>query len=291
MKINKENLQKILEEYSLWLNGEGGERLEDVKINLEWCDLANANLRGMHAYDSVFYGTIFSGANLEDANMRGGLFVYADFVNANMRNMKIVKGALHTCDLTDADLTGASLEYSDFYRSTLVGANFTGANLEGVSFKEADLTCANFTKANLKNTNFEGANVRGIIIDGAKITVKTKEVGWCMHPTLKDKPRNGFRRNTIIDGVANLIGVSTIGEYFDDDDWIIPTREDIFYETAIGHIKRYGDYSVIDSRKIIHIGIDALVREHEETSGLTANDMHERNVEEIIRMINDGEMK
>lgn len=290
MKISKENLQKILEEHSLWLKEEGGKRIEDVKIYLEWCDLSNTDLRGMHAYDSVFYGTIFSGANLEDANTRGGLFVYADFVNANMRNMKIVKGALHSCDLTDADLTGASLEYSDFYKSTLVGTNFTGANLEGVSFKESDLTCANFTNANLKNANFESANVRGIIIDGAKITVKTKEVGWCMHPTLKDKHRYGFRRNTIVDGVANLIGVSTIGEYFDDDGWVIPTREDIYYETAIGHIKRYGDYSVIDGRKTIDI-LDQKFREHKETSGLMANDMHERNVAEVIRMINDGEIK
>ena len=82
--MNKDRLNRILEEHKLWLNGEGG-----AKANLRNADLRNADLRGADLCDTDLRYTNLSNADLS----------YAD---------------LSYADLSDTDLRGANLDFSVF---------------------------------------------------------------------------------------------------------------------------------------------------------------------------------
>ena len=95
-------LNKILDQHQLWLDGKGGQR----------AILSDANLTG-----AILTGAILSDANLSDANLE----------NANL------KGAyLAGANLKGAYLKGAYLE----------GAVLTGANLSGAYLSDANLSNA-----------------------------------------------------------------------------------------------------------------------------------------------------
>lgn len=90
--MEKEKLDKILENHKLWLNGEGGEC-----ANLRGADLRYANL----------YNIDLRCANLNSADLRC----------ANLRGV----------DLNSANLSGASL-----YNANLYSSNLNNANLNNV---------------------------------------------------------------------------------------------------------------------------------------------------------------
>ena len=85
--MNKEKLQKILDEHKKWLNNEDGKCAD-----LSYADLSNANLRNADLSYANLRGANLSDADLRDANLRGANLRYAD--------------------LRGADLHGANLDYS-----------------------------------------------------------------------------------------------------------------------------------------------------------------------------------
>ena len=97
MTITKEELDKILEEHSLWLRDNGGKR-----ANLCGADLCEADL---HEVNLI-------GANLCEANLRG-----ADFRGANLCGADLCKA-----NLDRADLRGANFYMANFYGADLYGA-------------------------------------------------------------------------------------------------------------------------------------------------------------------------
>jgi hypothetical protein len=111
MKLVQEQIDVMLRQHVLWLNGEGGLRFCSenwVGTWSPWSDeLKGANLHG---------------ANLEGANLWGADLRNADLFGVNLRN----------ANLQDANLEGADLE----------DANLEDANLEGVSLKGAILVGA-----------------------------------------------------------------------------------------------------------------------------------------------------
>ena len=72
------NLQKILEDHSAWLRGEGGKRANLSDANLRHANLRSANLGGANLSDADL-----SGADLRGANLSG-----ADLSNARMPGFK-----------------------------------------------------------------------------------------------------------------------------------------------------------------------------------------------------------
>jgi len=82
--MERNELEKIIEQHYLWLSGNGGERAD-----LRYANLSGANLRGAN----------LSGANLRGANLSGA-------------------------DLSGADLNGADLSYADLSGANLSGAGF-----------------------------------------------------------------------------------------------------------------------------------------------------------------------
>ena len=89
-KISKEELDKILEEHKLWLEGKGGKRANLYIENLEGANLRKANL----------YKADLEGANLREADLYGADLRYADLKGTD----------LCKADLCKSNLLGANLE-------------------------------------------------------------------------------------------------------------------------------------------------------------------------------------
>ena len=97
--MNKDELQEKLNLHKLYLNDQGGERL-----NLEGADLRGANLRF---------------ADLRRVNLEG-----ADLGRVNLEGANLISADLRRVNLEGADLRYANLRFAD-----LKGANLSGANL------------------------------------------------------------------------------------------------------------------------------------------------------------------
>ena len=99
--MNKERLDKILDNHKLWLktSGEEGERADLSYADLSYADLSYADLRSAN----LSYADL-SSANLSSANLSYADLSYADLRSAN----------LSSANLSYADLSSANLDYSAF---------------------------------------------------------------------------------------------------------------------------------------------------------------------------------
>ncbi|WP_251390629.1 pentapeptide repeat-containing protein [Mediterraneibacter agrestimuris] len=118
--MEREELEKILEEHKEWIDGKGGK-----------C----ANLRG-----ADLRGTILRGADLRGADLSG-----ADLREAN----------LHRANLREADLGGADLRGVNLRETNLRGANLRGADLREAGLYRADLREAGLCRANLRGADLD----------------------------------------------------------------------------------------------------------------------------------------
>lgn len=109
--MEKEKLDKILENHKLWLNGEGGE-----------C-----------------------------ANLRGADLRYANLYNIDLRCANLNSADLNSADLRCANLRGANLRGANLSGASLSGASLYNANLRGASLYNANLYSSNLNNANLNN--------------------------------------------------------------------------------------------------------------------------------------------
>ena len=107
----KNELNEILENHKLWLNGEGGE-----------C-----------------------------ANLRGADLRYANLYNIDLRCADLNSADLNSADLRCANLRGASLNSANLNSANLSGASLYNANLSGASLYNANLYSSNLNNANLNN--------------------------------------------------------------------------------------------------------------------------------------------
>lgn len=90
--MEKEKLDKILENHKLWLNGEGGE-----------C-----------------------------ANLRGADLRYANLYNIDLRCANLNSADLNSADLRCANLRGVDLSGASLYNANLYSSNLNNANLNNV---------------------------------------------------------------------------------------------------------------------------------------------------------------
>ena len=109
--MEKEKLDKILENHKLWLNGEGGE-----------C-----------------------------ANLRGADLRYANLYNIDLRCANLNSADLNSADLRCANLRGVDLSGANLNSANLSGASLYNANLSGASLYNANLYSSNLNNANLNN--------------------------------------------------------------------------------------------------------------------------------------------
>lgn len=97
--MTKNELNKILENHKLWLNGEGGEC-----ANLRGADLNSADLNSADLRCANLRGASLSGANLNSANLSG-----ASLYNANLRGANLYNANLYSSNLNNANLNNANL--------------------------------------------------------------------------------------------------------------------------------------------------------------------------------------
>ena len=102
-------LNQILDQHRLWLDGKGG-----VCADLTDADLIDAYLRDAD----------LTGAKLHAANLTGANLTVANLTVANLTG----------ANLTVANLTGANLEYANLTGAYLGGAILTGAILPDISW-------------------------------------------------------------------------------------------------------------------------------------------------------------
>ena len=81
--MTKNELNKILENHKLWLNGEGGEC-----ANLRGASLSGANLNSANLSGASLYNANLRGANLYNANLYSSNLNNANLNNANLNNVK-----------------------------------------------------------------------------------------------------------------------------------------------------------------------------------------------------------
>lgn len=132
--MDKDTLDRILEDHKKWLNNSGdGKRANFHGADLERIDLHGADL---------------SGADLARSNL-----THADLFGVN----------LYVADLYKADLA-----YSRLFFANLNGADLRNADLTYCNLTRADLRCANLCNANLSYANLYNADLRGADLQNAK---------------------------------------------------------------------------------------------------------------------------
>ena len=69
--MNQEELNEIIENHKLWLDGKGGEQADLRWAALSGCDLRGAALSGCDLRGADLYGCDLRGANLQGADLYG----------------------------------------------------------------------------------------------------------------------------------------------------------------------------------------------------------------------------
>ena len=132
--MDKNEFQEILEQHQLWLDDNGGERINLQGADLRGIDLRKANLRGANLQGVRLWGTDLSYADLRSVNLRN-----ADLHNAYLCGANLSEADLHSADLSGIDLGWANLHYTDLSYANLYGANLLDANLHGADLNGAIL--------------------------------------------------------------------------------------------------------------------------------------------------------
>ena len=139
-------LKKILELHTKWLNGEeGGKR----------ADLSGADLRR----------TDLSDADLSGADLRRADLIRADLSDADLSGADLIRADLRRADLSDADLSGANLRW----------ANLSGADLSDADLGKADIdySCLPLWCGSL-SANFDDRQLKQIAYHLVKAGLQSK---------------------------------------------------------------------------------------------------------------------
>ena len=166
--MTQEELNKILEDHALWLEGKGGKRADLSGASLREADLSGASLRGADLCEADLRGASLCEADLCRANLYGAKLREADLYGAKLRE----------ADLYGADLYGAKLREADLCRANLCEANLCRANLRGADLCEANLYGAALSGASLYEANLYRADLRGADLCEANIDYNCWPL-WC----------------------------------------------------------------------------------------------------------------
>jgi hypothetical protein len=166
--MEKEKLDKILENHKLWLNNEGGACADLRGIDLRGIDLRYANLRNTDLYSANLRGADLRYAHLRYANLRGTNLRSADLRYADLRNTD-----LNHTKLYDADLSGANLRYANLYDADLKNTNLRNTDLYSADLRGADLNSADLRGANLYDIDLRGANLYDANLTDIKTNIHT----------------------------------------------------------------------------------------------------------------------
>lgn len=124
MQILNWNTKKVIFEAEVTEMRDLVELAVNKKINLEFANLYDTDLRGANLSHSNFDGVIFKNANLYGANLSHSSFRFVDFSNAN---------------LSHSNLSNSDCSNAIFYNILSSGMNVTNTNLNNANFKGSNL--------------------------------------------------------------------------------------------------------------------------------------------------------
>lgn len=135
----------------IMLQGRPPEGVDFSNSVFEQVDAKDTMLHGARFRNAGFFDSDFSGAHLENADLRD----LPNYMRSSASNFT-------RAHLRHADLSGAF-----FLEHNLEGVDLTGAIGVGVSFEEANLSKAILSKSDFRDAMFRNSDLNGITVDGA----------------------------------------------------------------------------------------------------------------------------
>ena len=227
--MDKNELQEILEQHQLWLNGNGGERINLCNVDLRGVDLHGANLRG-----AVLQGVRLWGADLSLTDLRYIILRNADLHNANLIGANLLDADLHRTDLSGADLSSANLCHTDLSYANLYGANLLDANLHNACLYGGILDNVKYNS----NTNFFALQCPE---EGSFIGYKKARGHIIKLEILSDAKRSSATTRKCRCSAAKVLSITTL-DGKDDGTQFISSGRDSNFVYRVGEIVRVDDF-------------------------------------------------
>lgn len=227
--MDKNELQEMLEQHQLWLNDNGGERINLHSVDLRGIDLHGANLRGAYLHSARL-----GGADLSFANLNYAVLCNADLHNVNLWGTSLSEANLHGVDLSCANLNWANLCYTDLSYANLYGANLLNANLHGAELNGAIL---DNVKCNY-HTNFFALQCPE---EGSFIGYKKVRGHIVKLEILADAKRSSATTRKCRCSAAKVLSITTL-DGRDDGTQLISSGRDSNFVYKVGEIIRVDDF-------------------------------------------------
>lgn len=90
MEGSKHDHTSFIGSYLMGIKGAGMETRNECNFEIDFTDLADADLKNSKHFDTRFYKTLFTNADLQDAFFRNCNLQFADFTGANVKNAKFM---------------------------------------------------------------------------------------------------------------------------------------------------------------------------------------------------------
>lgn len=152
-QYSPDELQRILESHTAWLNSEGR---DGNRANFRNADLREADLSG----------TVLMNASLRGADLSKAQLTQVDFRGADLSEAILQQTNISYCNFSGATLTRADMRTAIMEGSFFEGADFTGAGLIGANLAGLQLSGANFTETDLQSANLQGSVLAGAVLRG-----------------------------------------------------------------------------------------------------------------------------
>ena len=227
--MDKNELQEVLEQHQLWLNGNGGER-----INLQGADLRGIDLRKANLRCANLCSARLSGADLSFAELNYAVLRDADLHNANLWGASLSEANLHSVDLSCANLNWANLCYTDLRYANLYGANLLNANLHGANLNGAILD-------NVKYNSRTSFLTLQCPEEGSFIGYKKARGHIVKLEILSDAKRSSATSRKCRCSAAKVLSITTL-DGRDDGTQFISSGRDSNFVYRVGEIVRVDDF-------------------------------------------------
>jgi len=117
----QDEINEAIAQHALWLQNQGGRRLD-----LSGCNLSDCNLIGSNLSYSTMIGSNLIGSNLSYSNLIGSNLSYSNLRCANLSDCNLIGS-----NLRGSTLIGSNLRCANLSDCNLIGANLSDCNLIG----------------------------------------------------------------------------------------------------------------------------------------------------------------
>ena len=222
--MDKHELQEILEQHQLRLDGNGGKRADLRNADLHNADLREANLR-----DADLSGAILCNANLRLADLRGACLHKANLCWAYLHGAKLSSADLSNANLNCAHLCNANLSDANLYNTNLLNVNLIGADLYSAKLYNVEYNC---------HTNFFALQCPE---EGSFIGYKKAGKYIVKLEILADAKRSSATTRKCRCSAAKVLSITTL-DGRDDGTQFVSSDRDSDFVYQVGEIVRVDDF-------------------------------------------------